>query len=259
MNEITLTQQPIIEFSHLDRIAAQVDTRLSVYNFDQLIVDEENVKGIKELRATLKKEFTEFEDVRKTIKKGVLNPYEVFESKFKELIASKYTEADSKLKVLIDTVEDKLKQEKEDEVKIHFENCKYANDIDFISWEQSNIKVGLSDSIKSLKDKAQAFVKSVSDDLELIKTQPNAERILVRYRTSLDVKGSITSVLREIEQENALKSLHAVKIEDEPVEVKPIEITEPVEMITVSFTVTATKQNIRDLREFMKERGIIYE
>lgn len=257
MSNITLTQKPIIEFSQLDRMAQEVDKRLSVYNFNQIVVDEENYKAIKTLRAELNKELKEFEDVRKQIKKALLEPYEEFEKAYKSKIADKYSTAEQSLKVLIDEVENGLKQEKLNEVLEYFEELKVAKDLMFLTFDKTNIKVGLSDTAKALKNDLRNFVESVENDIELIKTQSNQERILVRYQNTLDVRQSIASVLKEIEQEQQIKPVEEIKVE-------PIKIVEPIveeveEVMTVSFKASGTKKQLLALKEYMKVVGIIYE
>lgn len=260
-------QSPIIEYSSLDRIASEVDRRLAVINVTSLVIDEENVKSIKTLRTELKKEFDEYESIRKYIKQTILDPYNSFENDYKSKIANKFKDADSTLKTAIDNVENSIKQKKENEIIEYFEDYAFIKEIDFVKFEQANIKVGLADSVKSLKENAKQFIDNVVIDLDLINTQPNKERILVRYRNSLDARGSIATVLREIEMERQMAERLAKQTIDakpiEPVETQvvaaPVEIHEPEEMITISFTVTGTKKQIISVREFMKQGGIKYE
>ena len=56
-----------MDFTQLKVVAARVDEKLSQYNFDLIIVDEESVKGVKKLRAELNNEFKELEESRKEI------------------------------------------------------------------------------------------------------------------------------------------------------------------------------------------------
>ena len=264
MSNITLTQKPIIEFSQLDKMAQEVDKRLSVYNFSQIVVDEENYKAIKSLRAELNKELKEFEEVRKQIKKALLEPYEEFEKAYKAKIADKYSTAEQSLKKLIDDVESGLKNQKLNELVEYFEELKIAKDIPFVTFERSFIKVGLSDSMKALREQVRSYVESIESDLELIQTQAHATRILVRYKDTLDVRSAISSVLREIEQEEALKVVPTDVVIKEPIQEiecpwgDPI-IEEPEEILTVSFKVSGTKKQLIQLREYMKEEGIKYE
>jgi hypothetical protein len=111
--------------------------------------------------------------------------------------------------------------------------------------------------MKSLKDNLKTFLDNIDKDIATIQTLPNRERVLVRYQNSLDLAQSITSVNQEIEQENAIKNLGAVKIEEESIE--PIVITEPQPIIEITFKVMGTKEQLIDLRNYMKGKGISYE
>ena len=112
MNKIAeLKQMPIIDFSEMEKVGKNVDERLSVYNFDNLLIDEESVKGYKKLRAELNKELKVAEDLRKEIKKSINAPYKEFESSYDFNVKTKYEQSINKLKIAIDEVEDKIKQE----------------------------------------------------------------------------------------------------------------------------------------------------
>lgn len=59
--------------------------------------------------------------------------------------------------------------------------------IDFVTFEQANIGITLSASLKSLKEQAKNFADRISDDLMLIQTQENKAEILVEYKNTLNV------------------------------------------------------------------------
>ena len=263
-NIIKLEKTAVIEYSAIDRIAEEVDKKLSQYNFDQLVVNEDSVKGIKKLRAELGKEYKEFEEARKTIKKKILETYDTFNGEYEAKIASKYKVADSKLKEAIDEVENGIKQEKEDEIRAYFDELAKEKLLDFLTFEQANIKVNLSDSIKSLKEKVEEFINNVDKDIDMIMLQKHDKRILVRYKQSLDVHEAISTVLREVEQEELLMKQEEEKQEvkeEIKEEIKPhiFEQEEVEEEKTVTFTATATVTKLRRLRQFMKDEGIKYD
>lgn len=228
-----------------------------------MVVNEENRKGIKTLRTELSKEYKEFEEARKTIKKKVIEPYEEFEKAYKEKIASLYQSADSDLKTAIDEVENQIKQRTEDEVREHFEQLKKEKMLDFLTFEQANIKVGLSDTVSKLKEQVEQFIDNVDKDIDVIATQKHDKRILVEYKKHLDVRQAISTVLKDIEQEELLIKQAEEKQTEEPkpvVEVKK-EVIEEIkeEAITVSFKVTGTREQLIKLREYMRNEGIKYE
>ena len=271
---IILKQKPIIEYSRMDAIAEEVKQRLSIYNFDELLINEDTVKGIKELRSTLNKEIKVFEDERKEIKNQVLAPYEAFDTYYKEKIKSLYDEADAKLKKGIDEVESRMKAEKEAEVKAYFDELLQDAGIDFVTYEQAEINVILSASLKSLKEMAKAFVDTIASCVELIGTQENQDRIMAKYKKTLNAADAIREVADEIkfEQEQVAKR-EAARIVEEgrakelketlftsmPLEAPTVAPAESEEILTTTFTVTGTKSEIIAVRNFMIEKGIKYE
>ena len=183
MNEIAvLHTRPIIDFSKMKEVGLKVQERLSQYDFANLVVTDENVKEIKELRTTLRKEFELAESTRKTIKKEVNDPYTQFEEAFKENIAKHYQDADVKLKKAIDDVESAIKQKKEDEVRTFFNELVTKHELDFLQFEMMRLNVTLSSSLKSLKEEVDNFIKSVLSDISLIGSQEHQERIFVKYK-----------------------------------------------------------------------------
>ena len=281
---IVLKQKPIIEYSRMDAIAEQVKQRLSIYNFDKLLINEDTVKGIKELRSTLNKEKETFENERKEIKKQVLAPYDEFNGYYDEKIKSLYDDADAKLKKGIDEVENKMKAKKKAEVKAYFEELLKDAGIDFVTYEQAEINVTLSASLKSLKETAKAFVDTIASCVELIGTQENQDRIMAKYKKTLNAADAIREVAEEIKfeqereakreaeriaQEESQKAIKEALFKEEPLEAPVVAVPKeehakmhgviPVEIIEIKFTVKGTREQIVSVREFMKEKGISYE
>jgi len=265
-NIIKLEQKAIIEYSSMDRIAKEVDEKLSKYNFDLLVVDEESVKGIKKLRSELGKDFTEFEEARKSIKKKILETYDTFNGDYEAKIASKYKTADVKLKTAIDKVENGIKLLKEKELVEYFEAVVKEKTLEFVKFEQANIKIGLNDVVEKLKEQVNQFIENVDKDIDVIAIQKHDKRILVEYKKHLDVRQAISTVLRDVEQEELLSKRETEKDEvktviekiEEPI-VEESKIEEPTETLEVSFKVTGTRNQLINLRNYMKEEGIKYE
>lgn len=200
---IVIKQLPVIE-QQLKMVSAEIDEK--VKNAVALVCTEENVKAIKEIRANLNKESKEYEDKRKQVKAEVMKPYEEFESIYKECISDKYKVADVELKNKIDSVENELKANKKTEVENYFNEYLNSKNIDFVTYEQANINVTLSASMKSLKEQAKNFIDKIADDLKLIDTQEHKAEILVEYRQSLNVSKAITVVsdrFKAIEEEKS--------------------------------------------------------
>ena len=274
MNEIAvLKTRPIIEFSKMAEVGLKVKERLEKYDFENLVVTDENIKEIKELRTELRKEFDLAEEKRKLIKKEVNDPYLQFEESFKDNIAKHYQDADSKLKKAIDDVENLMKKKKEEKVRSLFNELVVKHELDFLKFEMMKLNITLSSSLKSLNDEVDNFIRTVLSDISLINSQEYSDRIFVEYKRSLNVSQAIHKIIKDVKEEQELidrknKVLEVVEVKEEikdqgikvlnTEEVNKI-IEEAVEILTVSFTIKDTRSNIIKVREFMKKEGIKYE
>ena len=285
-NELIIVKQlPIIE-EQLKKASDEIDEK--VKNAVALVCNEETIKIVKEVRATLNKELKEFEDKRRQVKSEIMKPYEDFESSYKKYISDKYKSADVELKNKIDVVENELKANKKAEVVNYFNEYLNSKNIDFVTFESANINVTLTASMKSLKEQAKNFIDKISDDLKLIDTQEHKAEILVEYKQSLNVSQAITSVTnrfkaieeekRKLEKEQELQKeiveiakesdkyvdTHIPTIEEVPqmtIET-PLEaptIVETEEILTLKFTVKGTRKELKALKEFLENGGYDYE
>ena len=285
-NELIIVKQlPIIE-EQLKKASDEIDEK--VKNAVALVCNEETIKIVKEVRATLNKELKEFEDKRRQVKSEIMKPYEDFESSYKKYISDKYKSADVELKNKIDTVENELKANKKAEIVNYFNEYLSSKNIDFIKYEQANINITLTASMKSLKEQAKNFIDKIVDDLNLIDTQEHKAEILVEYKQSLNVSQAITSVTnrfkaieeekRKLEKEQELQKeiveiakesdkyvdTHVPTIEEVPqmtIET-PLEaptIVETEEILTLKFTVKGTRKELKALKEFLENGGYDYE
>ena len=117
---IKLVAKPKIAHK-LNELGASVTQRIKDLNLENLVATEETVKSLKELRADLNKELESFEEQRKFVKNGILNPYNEFEALYKIEISEKYAGAINILKDKIAQVENKIKQEKRENIKRYFD------------------------------------------------------------------------------------------------------------------------------------------
>jgi hypothetical protein len=279
-NLIVIKQLPQIE-EHLKDLSSEIDVKVN--NAKKLVCTEETVKTVKQVRADLTKDFKNLEEQRKTVKEQILAPYMQFEEVYKTYVSNKYKEADIDLKQKIDSTENELKKQKEQEIKDYFEEYKTANNIDFINYEQANINVTLTASKKSLKEQAKKFIDEIVDDLKLIETQECKEEILVEYKQNLNVSKSIQEVA------NRHKLLEEEKKKQEELKNKQLEeaqrqadmsiktqevatknaldnfvieapkIEEQEEILTLKFKVRGTRSKLRELKRFLEDGGYDYE
>lgn len=279
-NLIVIKQLPQIE-EHLKDLSTEIDVKVN--NAKKLVCTEETVKTVKQVRADLTKDFKNLEEQRKTVKEQILAPYMQFEEVYKTYVSNKYKEADIDLKQKIDSTENELKKQKEQEIKKYFEEYKTANNIDFVDFKQANINVTLTASKKNLKEKAKTFIDEIVDDLKLIETQECKEEILVEYKQNLNVSKSIQEVA------NRHKLLEEEKKKQEELKNKQLEeaqrqadmsiktqevatknaldnfvieapkIEEQEEILTLKFKVRGTRSKLRALKRFLEDGGYDYE
>lgn len=272
---IAVKQLPII-VEQLHEVKAEVTAK--VEQALSLVCTEDTVKDVKKVRSDLNKELKDYEERRKAVKKAIMTPYEQFEAVYKDCISDTYKKADTELKGKIDSVENELKEQKKAEVKGYFDEYLTATGIDFVTFENANINVTLSASMKSLKEQAKAFVDKIVDDLTLIDTQEHKDEILYEYKQSLNVSNAITTVAnryKAIEEAKAREEERkareqaeaeaAAKVESvveavTPPTVEPI--APPVEeekTYTLNFTVRGTMPQLKALKEFLTNGGYDYE
>lgn len=279
-NLIVIKQLPQIE-EHLKDLSSEID--IKVENAKKLVCTEESVKTVKQVRADLTKDFKVLEAQRKTVKEQILAPYMQFEEVYKTYVSDKYKEADIDLKQKIDSTENELKKQKEQEIKAYFEEYKIANNIDFINYEQANINVTLTASKKSLKEQAKAFIDKIKDDLKLIETQECKEEILVEYKQTLNISRAIQDVANrhklleeEKKRQEELKNKQLeeaqrqadMSIKKQEVATKNAldnfvieapKIEEQEEILTLKFKVRGTRSKLRELKRFLEDGGYDYE
>lgn len=272
---IAVKQLPII-VEQLHEVKAEVTAK--VEQALSLVCTEDTVKDVKKVRSELNKELKDYEERRKAVKTAIMKPYNDFEEIYKDCISDTYQKADAELKSKIDSVENELKEQKKAEVKGYFDEYLTATGIDFVTFENANINVTLSASMKSLKEQAKAFVDKIVDDLNLIDTQEHKDEILYEYKQSLNVSNAITTVAnryKAIEEAKAREEERkareqaeaeaAAKVESvveavAPPTVEPI--APPVEeekTYTLKFTVRGTMPQLKALKEFLNNGGYDYE
>lgn len=263
---ITLEQLPIIKY-HLEQLSKEIKEKVDRAN--SLVVNEDTVKDVKQVRADLNKEFNELETQRKQVKSAIMAKYDEFEEIYKENVSNLYKNADTQLKEKIDSVENQLKQEKELELREFFKQHCIEKGIDgWFCFEAFNYPITLSASMKSLKEKILEDLNNIEQAIKLIEMEEFGDEILLEYKQNRDFSKSKLDVITRHKQLEEIQKQQETRQEIEKEEEKIVEqvdeIIAPVEVVeeetmTVTFTITDTKENILKVREFMKKEGIKYE
>lgn len=272
---MVLEALPIIK-THLEKLSIEIKEKVD--KSLSLVCTEDTVKDVKKVRSELNKEFQELEAQRKDIKSAIMDKYNEFEVIYKARVANLYNEADSSLKEKIASVEYQLKKEKEEEIREFFkEHCKDKN-VD-VQFERMGLNITLSASMKSLKEQTLAFIEKIASDLQLIELEEYKEEILLEYNKTLNFAQSKLDVTFRHQQLEAMKKrdeeILKMKLEEQKVievveEVIEEEISAPVElveenveeeqqMMVVAFQITATIEQVRELKKWLNERNIQYE
>ena len=198
--KIELVKKPEIKHA-LKQAGESVVKRLDDLNIDNLVATEDSVKSLKELRAELNKEATEYEAQRKAVKSAILNPYDEFEAIYNLEIKERYTKAITTLKDKIEAFETKVKDEKKANVKRYFDELCTAEKIDFVPFETVIPEINLSTTEKKYKDVVRDYITKVVDDLALINTNLFKAEIMVEYKKTLNASKAITTITERKEKE----------------------------------------------------------
>lgn len=266
---IKVTQLPVIE-EHLRLAKKYVDE--IVADAMSLVCNEDTVQAVKAARADLNKTFADLEEQRKTVKAAVLDPYNRFEAVYKECVSNAFKQADADLKKKINDVEGEMKRRCEDGLREYFEELCAANHIDFVPFARAGVVVSMADAKaktqppKKLKEQLAQFIEGIVCDTKLLEAMDEAEEIMVEYKRTLDASGSVLTVRerhRRIAAEKEAKAAQEAARNHEAEAVKKVEAFAPaVEKepeYRCQFTVTATKPQLKRLKNFMTMEGIKYE
>lgn len=249
-----IEQAPIIEYSKLENIGELVKARIDEIGIDLIDATEENLSLLKTTRSSLNNQFKEFEERRKMIKDQIMKPYNDFDKKYKEYVSDNFKIAEDKLKEKVTTVESGLLQSKIDDLVIYFET---QNNFSFVKFDQLGLKITRSASDKSIKETIDEKLNQITSDIETINTLQHKERVLAQYQMSLDLNQSISSVNIAIEREKQIAE--SVKPVEQPKEVKEDIAQNDNKLYKMSFTVNGTIDQLKQLKQFMEEKGIKYE
>lgn len=254
-----------------------------------LACTEETVQAVKQKRADLNRFFKALEDKRKAVKAAVMGPYTAFEAVYKECICNPFNEADAKLKAKIDAVESEQKKRCEDYLRKWFAELTLTHGVNWLTWEQTGVKIDMASAKaktpQKLMDKLNEFAAKVALDQEAIGRMDDSAEVMAEYKRSLNLAAAVKVVQdrhaaldREREAAEARKQEQIARLQAQArVEAAAPEVlAPPVEaagdggrqiaaptgdnkIYKCSFTVRGTKDQLRALKDFMKQEGISYE
>lgn len=235
-----------------------------------LVCTEESLAFVKQYRSDLRRDFDELEVQRKQVKAAIFAPYERFEAVYKECVADAFKAADAALKGKIDETEGEIKKRCEDRLREYFGELCAAHGLDWLTFERSGVKVDMASAKqktpKKLREQIKDFVDSVDMDCEAIANTQYADEVMAEYKRCLRYSEAVAIVQerhRRMEEErvaretrSAQKAAEAEAVRKVEVVVPPVEVQPP---MTVTFTVTDTRERLVALREWMKANHYNYK
>lgn len=274
MNEIQVSQTAgTIQFD-FEEFKKNITEQMQIYNELQFS-DEEITKAKKDI-ATLRKIKNALEDKRKEVKKNYMLPYELFESKVKEL-TKLIDEPVIKIDKRIKEYEEELKKTKIKEIKqIYEENNLAISEI--IKFEQIFKEKWLNSSIniKTIKEEMIMIINKIETDILFIKEYGGifSKNGLEYYKKTMNLEESLRKIkYLEKEREELSKSIQINQklesknhTENQEKKQKEFSIsfenktqTIETEKVIKEYIIYATENEIYQLERFLKEKKIWYE
>ena len=201
---IAVKQLPIIE-DKLAELHQQLQGELNAVR--NLAPTEENYKELKKIRAEWNKKIDVLEKLRKKVKGEIEAPYKQFEKGPYADLVNEMRDAVGQLDDGIKDVENIMKTDKQKKLLAYYEEYRQSIGLDeqIADPRRSGIKVGLSDTLKGLKEQAKAYLDRLSNDIKTINALENRDEIMAEYRISLDMGNAIQIVKDRIAREEAVR------------------------------------------------------
>lgn len=277
-------QEPI-QFNYAELKAELAD---KLVKYKGTIYDDSAISLAKKDKANLNKLKTAIEDKRKEIKRELLEPYQDFEVRVKDIVSmidKPILEIDTQIKAY----DEKVKADKQTEIQFYFNE---------VIGDLSNILnldrifndrwLNVTYNMKNIKEEIDEAIKRTNDDLEVIKglnSEFNTE-LMSEYLSTLDLSSVLRRKTLLEERKKALEELERKKQEQEllknestedkstqeqtkdsqstiysneqQTDVKTYSNAPTENIITLDFRVWGTQEQINTLKEFFIKNDIKY-
>lgn len=239
-------------------------------DLDKLVCNEETKQVVKMKRAEINNFTKVLEEKRKEIKKQILTPYENFEEIYNKECKEKLINASELLGNKISEIETKQKEEKEQELREFFKQYQETYHLEnVVSFEDMELNITLSASMKSLKEEIVCFCERINKDIQVINSEENKEELMLEYlNNGFDYQGAKLTLYNRKRKIQELiekqKEIDNLVVEEELVADNielngmPKEIISDEEVLEATFTVKATKEQLQELKRWLEEREIEY-
>lgn len=209
-NNQVLVRKGIVEFNGFEKLkqeAVQLSELIS-----QVEVTEETVRTSKKMLAAVNGRIKEMEDRRITIKKEMLEPYNLFEKQVKEIV-SIVKEADTIVRNQVKSLEERERDQKREAIVEIFEKrIKQYSFSDLFTFDSfiSSKHLNKSTSMKSVEMEMVQWLEKIEADIKVIQSLPNAQDVLAEYADTKDVTVALTIVNEREERKKRVEQVKPV-------------------------------------------------
>lgn len=220
--------------------------------YDGLVVVEEELPKYKDIKAKLNKVAKAMNDRKIEIKKEFIEPYTQFENQVKDLIGM-IDEVNSKIDVQLKEFEEKRKSEKREEIRAEYDKLNAPVPIEKI-WDEKWLNKTYS--MKNVIEEINKTLTKIDNEFKLLEIicNGNEEKLSVlkaKFIKSLDVNKTVAEYEEEM---SYMAKKEEVKIEN----VDVVEEPQSEETFKLSFEVEGTKEQIKELSNFLKSNKYQY-
>lgn len=240
---VRVKQLPIIE-EQLRGLKAQIEERTKAAM--SMVCNDETVQTVKDMRADLNRQFNALEDVRKAVKRQIMEPYDRFEEVYKECVTDLFARADADLKQKVTETEDEIKRICEENLRAYFTELTDTRCLSWLEYERAGVKVDMASAKAKtptkLMGQLKLFVEGVAQDTLTIAEMEDAAEIMAEYKATLNLAQSIATVQArkkrvEEERQAAEERARAAEVQASAV----VGVTEPPEAYQAPKAVQAAK------------------
>lgn len=253
----------------LKAISEKCKSKLEVA--ESMACTEETKQAVKKLRADLNKEFTSYEAERKERTAEYEKPLKEFKKLYDEYISIPFKSADSALKTKIEEVETEQKNRKTAEIEEYAQELLDLYALNWLDLSRIMPNVTLSASTTSLKKAVKTTVEKIKSDIDCIGVIDNSGEMFAEYMKCLDLataKINVEKRKKAVEEAEKAKAVYSQNEEiNEQAEEKIDMLIPPtveeeeleIEKYTMTFTVTATIEQLKALKTYMIENNIEFK
>ncbi|WP_051294908.1 DUF1351 domain-containing protein [Maridesulfovibrio bastinii] len=276
-----------VEFNY-EELKAWIESNLEKY--ENLVYTDETIKEAKADRTTLNKFGEALNNERKEIKKKCLVPYAKFEKKIKELGAL-VDIPKNKIDAQVKAYEERLRQKKHEAIKAIWKQTESSvKNLVNLDRVFDSRWLNMTYSMNKIEEEIKAFFATTETEISTIE-ELNTEfedQVIRVYLETFSIAAALAENKSLLEQkakreayaeeqrlkkeaeEKARQEAAAAQPEPKPEPVQrsappeqetqchPVEVQRKPEIVTVDFRVTATREQLQNLKAFLINSGITF-